>query len=303
MVELPSYEIARIDFYADWIEHLRGELVKMGYSVNAKATNEEIWTQYFNVQHRRIPEVTRKVLVSREFQCPLNLKAGLEFFRKKIENGEDLNPHVSRKIKNANFSDMMLNDWGIQHFHLGTRVIAKGKSKGLIEGTEPVLFACVAANTIYFIDVKGHNDFEDKDIVEIVHNNWPDLLGFRSPSGRKLATQSTSKDILEMRNARIITAFDLTDGTVYTAPGGGYTGSGISAIAIHNHDGNARTLEYYEDSIKDKIQEIGTRIREMTSYEDNALAFQLLVIDGNFVAHELNSDVSLVLAPLFYVTV
>jgi hypothetical protein len=286
----------------------------MGYSVKPKPTSEENWekyfeeigTQYFNVQHRKIPEVPRKVLVSREFQCPPDLKDGLEFFRKKVENGDDLNPHVSRKIKDTKFNDMLLNDWGIQHFHLGIKVISKGKSKGLIEGTGPILFARVTANTIYFIDVKGHNAFEDKDVMEIVHKNWPDSLGFRSPSGTKLATQSTSEDIAaiaKMPKAGIITAFDTADGTVYTAPGGGYTMNELSAVVIHNHNGNARTLKYYEDDIKDKVQEIGTRIRKITGHEGNALAFQLLVIDGNFVAHELNSDVSLVLAPLFYVTV
>jgi hypothetical protein len=47
----------------------------------------------------------------------------------------------------------MLNDWGIHHLHLGTKI---SKNTGFVERTGPLLFVKFEKNVAYFIGVKRY---------------------------------------------------------------------------------------------------------------------------------------------------
>jgi hypothetical protein len=302
MMEQTSYKITRIDFYSDWIEYLRNELIQMGYNVDSKATPEVIATQFLNVRHRLLPKIPRKVLVSREFHCPSHLQSDLKLFREKVEKGEDLYPHLSRKIKEVKFNDGMLNDWGVQHFHLGSKTITSGKDKGLIEGNNQILFVRVTKNVMYFIDVKDHKSWADKDVIEIIHSNWPESIAeYRvPPQSDLLPSKLNADDISQVRNAGINVRLALSDGTVYMALGGGYMLNRLSLPVAITHQVNAKHLIEHENSIKNNIQEMAIRIKNETGYEGHTFEFSLFVRDEEFFAKELNSNFILPLFPIFY---
>ena len=58
---------------------------------------------------------------------------------------------------------------------------SKGKNKGSKERTKSLLY-CYFTDTAYLIDVMDHDSFGSQTVIEIMHENWPELLhGFRIP--------------------------------------------------------------------------------------------------------------------------
>lgn len=51
---------------------------------------------------------------------PIHLVEGKKTFLAKIEAGDDLRPNQITKLQKLDYRDGMLNDFGIQYFHLGT---------------------------------------------------------------------------------------------------------------------------------------------------------------------------------------
>jgi hypothetical protein len=65
------------------------------------------------VMLRRIPAVPRKFYLSTELLCPDDLLSGFEELKKSVTAGDDLTQYQSKLILRADYSDMMLFDWGI----------------------------------------------------------------------------------------------------------------------------------------------------------------------------------------------
>ena len=87
-------------------------------------------------------------------EVPDQYQDAYEHIKKSLENGDDVNKHLSRGIKNLTSNDLMLNEWGIYHFHLHKDM----KIYGGFDGTETVLSQRnLAANNIVFsIKVTGY---------------------------------------------------------------------------------------------------------------------------------------------------
>ena len=164
--------VTSIDFKKDCAEILRERLKAAGYVVDSDVVLEQVLIKYFNVLKRRIASQPRTVITSKEFACPEEFKAGLSLIVKKAANGEDLTPHQSRLLMDSNYIDLLLNDWGIHHFHLGTAV----KQSGLIGRTGLLLFARVTAAQFYLLDVLAHQNWTRLRLIEIMHTNWPDSI-------------------------------------------------------------------------------------------------------------------------------
>ena len=169
--ESSNYNV-QSDLYLDWIEELRQELESEGHVVSSALSEFEVSCIYFNLRKRKISSRARQVFVSADFSCPPTLQNGLQLLRSKMEVGDDLTPHLSRSLKKPDYDDLMLNDWGIYHFHLGTKI----EADGFIERTGPVLYARVTRDTVYFISVENHGSWTDQQLMEVIHKNWPDSL-------------------------------------------------------------------------------------------------------------------------------
>lgn len=115
-----------IDLVSDMQTMLYKKLVKAGYrNVNL----DRALYQYFNVQKRMVSRRSRKVHISKEFKCPELYEVALDNFVMKVESGDSLLPFLSNKLLDASYSDGMLNDWNIYHFHLTNRFNKDGWAK------------------------------------------------------------------------------------------------------------------------------------------------------------------------------
>ena len=115
----------KMDFYGDLADICKAELDANGYAPEPMSAVEMIRT-YLSVLHRTIDTRKRQVMESKQLQVPPQLQAGYAEIKRKAEAGESLIPHQSRGLDDSETKDPLLNDWGVQHLHLGTRLLAHG---------------------------------------------------------------------------------------------------------------------------------------------------------------------------------
>lgn len=287
-----EYKI-KMDFYRDWISHLRKVLAQAGYT---PATDpEDISMQYFNLLRRLIPPVPRKVLVAKEFTCPPELQSGLNLVREKIQQGIDLRPHLSKKIVDLDYDDDLLNDWGIHHLHLGTTLDADG----FVKRTGPLLFVRFDELNAFFINVMGHGSWTNQDMIRIIHRNWPESIErFRIKGFAGLSKSITDKDIKEFRAGHVISFIEPEPGVIYAPPGMGITTAGTGVKVVLASDHYARIMRKYEDVIRDNIDELADKIKAEGVDLGKELSFILKIEGKNVLAYEEKHNVTIDLGEL-----
>jgi len=268
----------QIDLYSDWIEYQKTFLLKLGYPVTGLSAPTQISIAYFNAIKRRVTRRKRKVFKSDVFSCPSHLKKGLQELEGKIKGVHDINPHLSRSLKKANYNDQLLNDWGILHFHLGCET----EDDGFIKREGPVLFGCITHDSFYAINVYNHGNWSNTDLIEIIHKNWPYLLEkFRLDDVIGIAYLPDSKIIKQFRNNKINSFVQVMDGTIYSQPGLGYTTSGVAA------DVSVATIRYKKFMIslqglvlEDLANEIENELVKLGHTKGEKIELRLLIENG-----------------------
>ena len=133
----------------------------------------------------------------------------------------------------------MLNDFGIQHFHLGTE--PHPTKPGFMARTESVLFALVRDGDFYSLGCHAHSAWSQTSLLDLTHATWPDVIASSSPNtapggptnapGMKilgLRHNYTDDEVETLRKAGINALTQRPDGTIHAGPGGGVTTSGKS---------------------------------------------------------------------------
>jgi hypothetical protein len=218
-----------LDFYADLSQMLRCELQLEGYQVGADEDPFEVCKKYFNVQKRKIAPKPREVLISRQFNCPQEFQTAVDAIRDKARKGGDLKPHLSKTLLDADYNDGLLNDWGIHHFHLSS--LPDREQPVFVERTGPLLFARVTDEHFYMINVMKHQNWTNRNLIEILHANWPESIAGYRLQGIKGPSYSED-DLKRFRKGGVMTCIEVSDGTVYAPPGGGYASTGVSIEVV-----------------------------------------------------------------------
>ena len=246
----------KADFEADWVVHLRSELVlAQGWSASEVAAldDREIRYRYLDGQRRRIAIRHRAIQIAREFLCPTQHEPGWRTLQAKALKGEDLNPHLSKRHASLFNSDGLLAEWGVHHFHLGR--LADASNPAYVERTGPLLYALVNDQTFYAVNVYSHQDFEDTSVLEIIHNNWPDLISRYRVRGVTAGNWSAAeKRALRKKNGNVFAA--VADGTVYMPISGGVMSSGVIAEAVRLADFGHDRIHALQTSFELKLAEL-----------------------------------------------
>ena len=244
----------KMDFIKDVAARCTDMLASAGYSFQPADDRDAIRT-YASVRHRRIRPRQRTVHKAL-YTVPSHLANGEQQLLAKVAAGGDLWPHQSRKIGNLAAEDGMLNDYGIQHFHLGIRPDPKHSS--LIEGTKELLFAVVTDDDFYAIGIFDHSAWSKEELLNLVQANWPQLITpyaiQNSPHMRVigLSHNYTDEQAARMRSAGINVLRQRPDGTIHIGMGGGVTTNGKSLAATRDAIG----LADFAQNIQDKLTEM-----------------------------------------------
>ena len=190
---------------------------------------DELTYQYLVLRHRLIRAKPRTILYSNRFVRPTNpdLLAGLEEIEDKIYKGGNINPYLSNTIEDINFFDGMLYDWGIYHFHMGHAKEGDKRSGR----TGDLIYAYVTDNTVYFIIIAGHRQWENKELLDIIALNWSNLAAKFELEGKVLTPNWTETDIRKMRKGGINVTHNLACGKSLVPMGMGVTTNGKSIFA------------------------------------------------------------------------
>lgn len=142
---------------------------------------QAVMLQYITMLNRLIGPKKRHVHISHELTSKISgadqeskrLKALIDDMKEKMENGDDINGHLSKLVfKDMNKTDKMLDDWNIYHLHLcfGSPDIF---DKTRIQSSD-LLMTVILFNDAYFIDTKNHShdDWFDVKYLKIIKDNW-----------------------------------------------------------------------------------------------------------------------------------
>jgi len=248
------------DFRADLAEYWRKELQRIGNKVPADADINTIGKMYFNVAHKAIEPRPRCVHQSKELGDRVlrsELQEGLNRIMTAAEDGRDLIPFLSDKVLKGDWDDLLANDWGIQHFHLGK----PGKGHFVSRTTE-LLFAWADRDDLYLLNVLDHKAFNTTALMTILYRNWPRVLEPFELKGVKLPTKPfTDNEIGALRNTGIQPMLQI-DGKAFISPGGGIAGTGVGTRVMHQLGAALHRVNAMEREALKQAEDVAAQIEK-----------------------------------------
>lgn len=252
--------VARViaDFKKDWHEQLLEQMrFAWGDQVD-QIKQDEIPFRFFDSIRRAIQAKPRKIKISDRFAYPAKYEAGWLNLQRKIKLGESLRPHLSKDHLSLRNSDGLLDDWGVHHFHLG--LLPHSKCPDLVERTPPVVFAFVTDDTFYAINTFEHEGWTNTEIVETLHQNWPEAISRYVIHGipSEPLTDMQRKTLRRKRAGCFIT---VEDGTVYAPIGGPISAAGMAVEAVIRTDICHRAIEAFQVNVESSAEQIVAQLR------------------------------------------
>lgn len=266
-----------IDLVSDMQTMSYERMIKAGYrNVNL----DRALYQHFNIQKRMVDCKPRRVHKSKEFKCPELYKDALDDFEKKVKSGESILPFLSKKLLDASYSDGMLNDWNIYHFHLTKRFNKDGWAKR----SDYELFAYVTDTDMYLLQVYAHEEpllYWRRELVKIIDDNWPELLDkFHLKDVRRLTEQFTDEEYKKLREAHISTFVELGENKVFGMIGGGYMSDGSSGEALRAADFWHNHLKRIQKILVENMDMLCGLIEQVSECESKEYKVKLLWVDS-----------------------
>lgn len=250
-----------IDLVEDFKTIIYNDLIRAGYKGVKK---DAAIFQYYNLMKRRVPKRPRKVLHSKEFICPEEYKIALSEFEEKVKVGADLTPFLTEKLQEADYHDLLLNDWNIHHFHLSRRF----RDDGLVARSNYLIFARVTADIVYMIQIYDHNAedvFSQKEMIRILRDNWPETIDrYHIHGARELSEHYNDHEYGMIREGGMQTFVELGENEVYGLMGGGYASNGASLEVVQQSDYWIGRLNTLQRIVVNEACQIGQAINQAT---------------------------------------
>lgn len=264
------------------------------YDIKPKGnTTQDILRSYFNLKHKIIKSTPRPVYISNGLRLKaksLNLDSVFTSIEKKFISGEDINPFLSKRAFLSERHDSLLNDWQIHHLHLNE---SKMKATDYFNTrSEWLLFVHVTANTVYFIDIRHHNEnfvFAQRDLLRIIRDNWPDL-------NKQFLINDQEMDVYPKLDEEGITTLRKKGYTFFTQvdnhayfPGLSSTVSGFSILAGLHMNEFYRELFRIHCYVIEHEAEVIDQLSKNSGVKLSSLNFNLAFKDWTFYVFEVNS--------------
>ncbi|HYF84512.1 MAG TPA: hypothetical protein VEB00_15965 [Clostridia bacterium] len=283
-------EKLEMDFVQYWHIALIEEIKEEGLMFDENLSKDLLIIRYFSYLRKKGIRKPYNIKIAKEFNCPPELKKGLDQLIEVLKKGDDISPYLSKQVDKLN-NDGMYNDWGILHLHLGDEIEA---NKKYIKRTGPLLFVYFLNDMAYLINVFQHKDWTKKDILQIMQNNWPELIEpFKIKGAQGLSYEVTDAQHQQLRDAGISVPVELIDkdGTkiVIIPPGMGIMTSGDAMIDVREYQNGIKEVRKLEISVKNNIGLINDTILKQKLQVPNVLRFNLVNIDGKWKVKEVNT--------------
>jgi hypothetical protein len=269
----------KADFEADWIAGLRAHMIQVQGWAPAEVESlddRDVPIHYFESRRRRLAPQARTLKIADNFRCPSEKEAGWKALQDKVRKGEDLNPHLSSRHAFLLNRDGLLAEWGVHHFHLGTK--RDPKNPAFVKRTGPLVYALVDDNTFCAINVYTHNDFEEGSIVESIHRNWPDMISkYQMKDVTGGVWDKTQRRTLRSKNANVFVT--TAGGTVYMPISGGVMASGVNSEAVRDADYWQMEIRSFQTRFEDQLADLLPTLAQQGYAGEEELEAELRIVE------------------------
>lgn len=240
-----------IDFYSDYAEYLGNQLKAVGSGIQGLGSDEIVYA-YLNLKKRLIDPKPRQICKSKSFICPPKYNDTLVEIERKILSGENLLPYLSKEIRGLKYNDLMLNDWGIHHFHLGQHF----PNNDFVQRTGDLAFIRFDQHTAYLIGIFDHRSWFKCELIRILHENWPQQMEPYRLKGLQPTVRSVSdseRKVLRRKRGNALIEFG---DVVYRPLGGGYVIEGLSTQVVMEVDRLTEAFKNEQKNLIDQLESI-----------------------------------------------
>ena len=277
----------------DLVNIVQGYFSQQGISYSGSGDADDLAARYFEMLLRKIAPVPRRVHFSDELRTSLgNLTrtCGAQQRTKALEawnavfcirdimaSGGDLTPYQGKGIMDATSKDGLLWDYGMHHFHLSSGF----EKSGFARRSDYLLFALVADEDAFLVDVRNHCDPEEllwvrQNLLKIVHRNWPEITSARILLGIQGVTL-TDEQKKELRRKNTNTIADLGDYAI-SPLGWGTMANGSSTLCGVWADKLLHELKWHEDVLSQPTEELCAHL-ESIEVEPGQEDFRLVLLE------------------------
>jgi hypothetical protein len=276
-----------MDYFADYAAECKDQLIAAKFSFS-ESNDSKIAEAFLNSFIRQIPLAPRKIIIADGFQCPVQVRRELNAFCQKAMKGQSLKPYLSSRINDANYNDILFNDWRIHHFHLG-----KEAQTGFIERADFLLFAIVLNDAILCIDIIPHSDRDawyKKEMVDIAYKNWPQIFESTNLKGiLPSTTPMTNAEIKKYRRINVGYSLTMADGTVNMGLGMGSMSNGFSLRAQMELMRIRRTCTHLQEYTKNNYDFFIAEANKVGCSLQQPFEFHIQVNKSKWGMYELQS--------------
>lgn len=279
-----------MNFVGDWQRKILNDIKKEGIEIPNDIRTESLIIKYFTYLRKKGIRQSYNVYKSKKFRCPTEFTEGLDQIVNILKDGGDISPYLSKQVEHLK-DDLMFNDWGVLHLHIGEKM---EKNNKYIERTGPLLFVYFKENNAYLINIYEHGDWTKKDILQTMYNNWPELIEpFILKEVTGISGTLSETDHQKIQKSGGFTLIELKDengnNTVIMPPGIGIASSGDSIIDVQNHDNEIEKIMILEDLIREDINIVKELMQEHYIKIPETFKFSLVRNQGNWQIKEENT--------------
>ena len=236
--------------------------------------------------NRLIPQQKYQVFRSKALTArhlPQGISDGVNCIEKKLGQGADVTPYMSKSIFNGIFTDHLFSDWGIYHLHLGLSMEDNFTELTIREiqdmtRTREVLFLSIQGSRAYFIDVREHGKNGEKhvfaqfELLQILADEFPEVIKpFELKDVTGLSHNVTDPEEISIYRKGGISLAHEINGKVYAPMGGGITTASTPVRVVEETDRLLKWADNLEKNINEKRDTIDAILSRDINYEaDNA---------------------------------
>ena len=272
-----------MDFKADLVNIIKQQFDEHSIRYRSDGDASYFASRYYEMLTRRIVPAPRRVHFSDKLHDTLGKLAqetsveqrekALEawrtvfYIRRLLVEGQNVTRFLSKFVDKLTFSDGLLWDFGMHHFHLS-----------FVKRSDYLLFAIITQEDAFFVDARPHPKRRDliewvrQDLLRIVHSNWPELIKSKVLRGVK-GTVLTDQQKKELRRKKANQAAQI-GGNAIAPLGGGTTAAGSSLVCqwlgmklLHEIKQHQCYFDTQPVKLRARLEAMGVEIAERMEFE------------------------------------
>jgi len=209
--------------------------------------------------------------------------------KKRLQQGDDINPFLSKLAIKPKFQDYLLLDWDIHHFHLNNT----NTGTYFNNRSDYLLMVIFFNNKAHFIEIEHHNDpevFVKREYLKIIKDTWPNIIARYEMVGViDLRFNPTNDEIKTFRRNQINPPIKVDD-KVYMPIGGGINTAGTGIDHTKSAMKWKKYIEEIENAYSFSEDQVLNDIFKKTELKNTSLDLDFSYHNGQLVLVDKNSN-------------